>query len=193
MSVALVGYTNAGKSSILRALTGEHDIFVENRLFATLDTLTREIDLGEGVRVRMTDTVGFIRKLPHHLVASFRATLEEAGEADLLLHVVDASHPEWEEHVAVVEGVLSDLGLAERPVLPVFNKMDAVPDAMSFADAAPGPSIPRRCSPRPCAPMAWSPSSRCSGSAGRCAVPPCGCSSPPPTGPAWRRCTGRAR
>ena len=136
LSAALVGYTNAGKSSILKALTGEHDIFVENRLFATLDTLTREIDLGEGVRVRMTDTVGFIRKLPHHLVASFRATLEEAGEADLLLHVVDASHPEWEQHVAVVEGVLSDLGLAERPVLPVFNKMDAVPDAMSFASRA---------------------------------------------------------
>ncbi|MBS1240859.1 MAG: GTP-binding protein, HflX [Gemmatimonadetes bacterium] len=136
LHVALVGYTNAGKSSILRALTGEHEIFVENRLFATLDTLTRELDLGAGARVRVTDTVGFIRKLPHHLVASFRATLEEAGEADLLLHVVDASHPEWEEHVEVVQGVLAELGLSERPVLPVFNKIDAVPDALEFATRA---------------------------------------------------------
>ena len=136
LHVALVGYTNAGKSSILRALTGEHEIFVENRLFATLDTLTREIDLGAGVRVRVTDTVGFIRKLPHHLVASFRATLEEAGEADLLLHVVDASHQDWEEHVEVVQGVLAELGLSERPVLHVFNKVDAVPDALEFATRA---------------------------------------------------------
>src|SRR5262249_20378400 len=96
LSAALVGYTNAGKSSILRALSGEHDIFVEDRLFATLDTLTREVDLGATLKVRVTDTVGFIRKLPHHLVASFRATLEEAGESDVLLHIVDASHAEWE-------------------------------------------------------------------------------------------------
>jgi GTP-binding protein HflX len=136
LSAALVGYTNAGKSSLLRALTGEHDIFVENRLFATLDTLTRELDLGQGIRVRMTDTVGFIRKLPHHLVASFRATLEETREADLLLHVVDASHPDWEEQLSVVQAVLSDLGLAERPVLLIFNKMDVVADGMAFATRA---------------------------------------------------------
>lgn len=136
LHAALVGYTNAGKSSLLRSLTGEHEIFVEDRLFATLDTLTREIELGAGVRVRVTDTVGFIRKLPHHLVASFRASLEEAGEADLLLHVVDASHPDWEEHVEVVQGVLAELGLAERQVTYVFNKIDAVPDALAFATRA---------------------------------------------------------
>ena len=133
LHAALVGYTNAGKSSLLRALTGDHDIFVEDRLFATLDTLTREADVCDGVRVRITDTVGFIRKLPHHLVASFRATLEEAGEADVLLHVVDASHPDLEEQVAVVEEVLGELDLADRPVVLVFNKMDLVADPAAFA------------------------------------------------------------
>ncbi len=133
LDVALVGYTNAGKSSVLRMLSGQHDIFVEDRLFATIDTLTREIDLGEGSRARVSDTVGFIRKLPHHLVASFRATLEEVREADLLLHVVDASHPEWEEQLRVVDEVLADLGIGERPVVPVFNKMDAVPSPGAFA------------------------------------------------------------
>ncbi|HET7602166.1 MAG TPA: GTPase HflX [Gemmatimonadales bacterium] len=129
LSVALVGYTNAGKSSILRMLSGAHDVFVEDRLFATLDTLTRDVDLGEGAHARITDTVGFIRKLPHHLVASFRATLEEAREADVLLHVVDASHPDWEGQIRVVDKVLAELDLAERPVILVFNKMDVVRDA----------------------------------------------------------------
>jgi GTP-binding protein HflX len=133
LEVALVGYTNAGKSSILRALTGGHDILVEDRLFATLDTVTREVDMGEGIRVRLTDTVGFIRKLPHHLVASFRATLEEATSASLLLHVVDASHPEWEEQMTVVDSVLAELGLAERPRLITFNKIDLLPDPLGFA------------------------------------------------------------
>lgn len=132
LSVGLVGYTNAGKSSILRGLTGEREIVVEDRLFATLDTLTREIDLGEGLRVRVTDTVGFIRKLPHHLVASFRATLEEARDADLLLHVVDASHPEWEDQVRVVEEVLGELALGDKPVLMVFNKSDRLADPEAF-------------------------------------------------------------
>jgi GTPase len=132
LSVALVGYTNAGKSSILRGLSGQHEIVVEDRLFATLDTLTREVDLGENQRARVTDTVGFIRKLPHHLVASFRATLEEARAADVLLHVIDGSHHDWEGQLKVVEKVLSELGLADRPVLPVFNKIDAVLDAQAF-------------------------------------------------------------
>lgn len=121
---ALVGYTNAGKSSILRAMSRDRDVFVEDRLFATLDTLTREAELGDGVRVLLTDTVGFIRKLPHHLVASFRATLEEVLEADLLLHVIDASHPNWEEQREVVEQVLGELGARDKPVLFVFNKID---------------------------------------------------------------------
>jgi GTPase len=123
---SLVGYTNAGKSSILRGLSGARDVFVEDRLFATLDPLTREVDLGENNHVLLTDTVGFIRKLPHHLVASFRATLEEVRDADLLLHVIDASHPQWEEQRHVVNGVLEELDVHGKPVLHVFNKIDRV-------------------------------------------------------------------
>ncbi|MGI9183133.1 MAG: GTPase HflX, partial [Longimicrobiaceae bacterium] len=123
LRAALVGYTNAGKSSILRALSGS-DVFVEDRLFATLDAATRAVELGEGYEALVTDTVGFIRKLPHHLVASFRATLEESAEADLLLHVIDLSHPTWEEQKTVVEEVLAGLGLAERRTALVFNKID---------------------------------------------------------------------
>jgi len=139
-SAALVGYTNAGKSSVLRALSGD-DIFVEDRLFATLDTLTREVDVGDGYRFRLTDTVGFIRKLPHHLVASFRATLEEARAADLLLHVIDASHPAWEEQVEVVEsemrnaegGTRNSRGSSERKrVIYLLNKADLLPDPEAF-------------------------------------------------------------
>ena len=125
---SLVGYTNAGKSSILRAMGNAPEVFVEDRLFATLDPLTREIELGENSQVLLTDTVGFIRKLPHNLVASFRATLEEVNEADLLLHVIDASHPNWEEQRQVVDQVLAELGAAEKPVLYVFSKIDAVPE-----------------------------------------------------------------
>ncbi len=121
---SLVGYTNAGKSSILRALSGAQDVVVEDRLFATLDPLTRDVAVADHAHVLLTDTVGFIRKLPHHLVASFRATLEETSEADLLLHVVDASSPAWEEQRLVVEQVLEELGVTDRPKLLVFNKID---------------------------------------------------------------------
>lgn len=122
-TAALVGYTNAGKSSILQALSGS-DMFIEDRLFATLDPSTRMVELEPGMKALVTDTVGFIRKLPHHLVASFSATLEEAMTADVLLHAIDASHYGWEEQKLVVEDVLRQLGLDERPVILVFNKID---------------------------------------------------------------------
>ncbi len=121
---SLVGYTNAGKSSVLRSLADARDVFVEDRLFATLDPLTREVDLGEHHHVLVTDTVGFIRKLPHNLVASFRATLAEVRDADLLLHVIDAASPVWHDHVTVVDEVLAELGVVEKDVLHVFNQID---------------------------------------------------------------------
>jgi GTPase len=139
-TAALVGYTNTGKSSLLKALSGQ-DVFIEDRLFATVDTLAREVEVGEGYRYRLTDTVGFIRKLPHHLVASFRATLEEAEDADLLLHVIDASHPGWEEQVDVVEKEMRNAEFAMRNVkagverkrtIYVFNKADLLPDPDAF-------------------------------------------------------------
>ena len=143
-TAALVGYTNAGKSSLLRALTGA-DTLIEDRLFATIDTLTREASLGDGRRVRLVDTVGFIRKLPHHLVASFRATLEEVGQADLLLHVIDASHAQWEEQIQVVDAVLAQLGLDRLPVAHVFNKMDRLEDRTGFRDRVTARFAPAAC------------------------------------------------
>ena len=122
--VCLVGYTNAGKSTLLNALTGTSDAFVEDRLFATLDTKTRGWALDESHKALLSDTVGFIRRLPHHLVASFHATLQEATEADLLLHVIDISHRDCCHQAEVVRQVLAEIGCAERPVLNVFNKDD---------------------------------------------------------------------
>ncbi len=126
-TVSLVGYTNAGKSTLMNVLT-DAETRAEDRLFATLDTLTRRWDLGNGRYVLLSDTVGFIRDLPHHLVASFRATLEEAIHADLLLHVVDAANPEAERQIEAVQDVLTELGANERPSLLVLNKTDAVQD-----------------------------------------------------------------
>ena len=124
----LVGYTNAGKSSLLGSLSGS-DLFIEDRLFATLDSATRTVDLGQGYQALITDTVGFIRKLPHHLVASFHSTLEEAKEANVLLHVIDASREDWEDQYDVVMGVLSELGLAKASKVLVFNKVDLITHA----------------------------------------------------------------
>ena len=127
-NVALVGYTNVGKSTIMNRLSGER-LHAEDRLFATLDATTRRIRLPEGEEVLLTDTVGFIRNLPHHLVASFRATLEEVVHADLLLHVVDVSEPDHEAQTRVVRDVLEGLGIAGTPTLLVFNKFDRIPAA----------------------------------------------------------------
>lgn len=121
--VSLVGYTNAGKSTLLNQLT-QSEVLAENKLFATLDPTSRKLDLSGGQEVLLTDTVGFIRNLPHQLVASFRSTLEQVTEADLLLHVVDASHPEALEQMKVVEEVLQELDAAHIPTLVVFNKVD---------------------------------------------------------------------
>ncbi|MCL5982354.1 MAG: GTPase HflX [Firmicutes bacterium] len=121
--VTLVGYTNAGKSTLLNALTGAGAL-VEDKLFATLDPTTRRVSLPGGRQFLLTDTVGFIRKLPHHLVAAFRATLEEVLQADLLLHVVDAAHSQAPEQMKAVMDVLKQLGAVNRPMLMVFNKID---------------------------------------------------------------------
>ena len=122
--VALVGYTNAGKSTLLNCLTGS-DISANDRLFDTLDTTTRRLRLDETQEVLLSDTVGFIRKLPTHLIEAFKATLEELSYADVLLHVIDISNPEWEAQARVVDGLISQLGASETPCLRVFNKCDA--------------------------------------------------------------------
>ena len=120
---SIVGYTNAGKSTLLNTLTGS-EVLVEDKLFATLDPTTRRLRLPSNQNVLVTDTVGFIRKLPHGLVEAFKATLEEVVQADLLVHVVDASHPEAEAQIQSVDGVLKDIGAEGKPTLMVFNKID---------------------------------------------------------------------
>ena len=120
--VALVGYTNVGKSTIMNLL-GKSDVFAENKLFATLDTTTRKIVFGN-TPFLLSDTVGFIRKLPHHLVESFKSTLDEVREADILLHVVDLSHPQYEEQIGVVNKTLQEIKASEKPAILIFNKID---------------------------------------------------------------------
>jgi GTP-binding protein HflX len=120
--VALVGYTNVGKSTIMNLLS-KSDVFAENKLFATLDTTTRKV-VFENTPFLLSDTVGFIRKLPHHLVESFKSTLDEVREADILLHVVDISHKNFEEQIGVVNNTLQEIGAFDKPILTIFNKMD---------------------------------------------------------------------
>ena len=126
-NVSLVGYTNAGKSTLFNQLTGENRV-AEDKLFATLDSTTRIVKLPSHQRVLLSDTVGFIKKLPHHLVAAFRATLNEVAEAKLLLHVVDVSHPQVEAQITAVNEVLEELNASKIPMLMVFNKMDCLED-----------------------------------------------------------------
>ncbi|MEI8032242.1 MAG: GTPase HflX [Chlorobiaceae bacterium] len=126
--VALVGYTNAGKSTLMNTLCPEAEAFAENRLFATLDTKTRRLELKINKLVLLSDTVGFIRKLPHHLVESFKSTLDEVLQADFLLHVIDISHPGFEEQMQVVRQTLKELGVDHENIIEVFNKIDAIGD-----------------------------------------------------------------
>jgi GTPase len=127
--VALVGYTNVGKSTLMNLLS-KSDVFAENKLFATLDTTTRKL-VYENMPFLMSDTVGFIRKLPHHLVESFKSTLDEVRESDLLLHVVDISHPQYEDQIGVVKKTLQEINAFDKPVIYVFNKMDRY-DELNF-------------------------------------------------------------
>lgn len=121
--IAIVGYTNAGKSTLLNTLTGA-DVLSEDKLFATLDPTTRGLLLSRKQEVLLTDTVGFIRKLPHHLIEAFKSTLEEAKYADMILHVVDASNPEMDEQMYIVYEILKELGVTEKPIITAFNKQD---------------------------------------------------------------------
>ncbi len=122
-TVALVGYTNAGKSTLLNRLT-DSDIHTGDRLFDTLDTTTRRLRLSDSLDVLLSDTVGFIRKLPHHLIEAFKATLEELCYADLLLHVIDVSNPDWEDQARIVDSIINELGADKTPVIRVYNKCD---------------------------------------------------------------------
>lgn len=140
--VSLVGYTNAGKSALLNALTGDRTL-VEDKLFATLDLATRRWVLPPALEVLLTDTVGFIRRLPHHLVAAFRGTLEEVVNADVLVHVVDASAPGWEDQAATVRQVLEELDAGGKPVVLAFNKIDLLKRSrrVRFTHLAPRPVL----------------------------------------------------
>lgn len=135
-TVAIVGYTNVGKSTLLNALT-QAGVLAEDKLFATLDPTARGLELPDGRRVMLIDTVGLLRRLPHHLVEAFKSTLEQAATADILLNICDASSPEAREHLAVTEELLQSLGAGDRPVIPVLNKWDAVEDK-TLAPRLPG-------------------------------------------------------
>lgn len=131
--IALVGYTNAGKSTLLKSVS-RSEVFTENLLFATLDPLTRRIRLPSGAEALLTDTVGFIQKLPTQLIASFRATLEELSDADLLLHILDITHPDAAEQFETVQATLRDLGLSDKPAIVALNKVDLLPGVDDIDD-----------------------------------------------------------
>jgi GTP-binding protein HflX len=130
---AIVGYTNAGKSTLLNTLT-DAGVLQEDKLFATLDPTTRALELTGGAQVLLTDTVGFIRKLPHHLIEAFRSTLEEAKYADIILHVVDASNPQMEQQMYVVYETLKNLGVTDKTVITLFNKQDRITEPENLRD-----------------------------------------------------------
>ncbi len=132
-NVALMGYTNVGKSTLMNALTSA-SVFVEDRLFATLDATVRLMDQTGDQKILLIDTVGFVRKLPHNLVASFKSTLEETQEADLLIHLVDCSHPHFQDQMQVIHGVMKELHIDNRPVITVFNKIDLVEDKSQLSE-----------------------------------------------------------
>jgi GTP-binding protein HflX len=131
--IALVGYTNAGKTTLMNALCPHAHLKGENKLFATLDTTTRRVILGRNKQVLISDTVGFIRKLPHRLVESFKSTLQEVRDADILLHVVDSAHPNFEEQIQIVQQTLAELNVSSKVTITVFNKIDLLPDFVDFA------------------------------------------------------------
>lgn len=130
-SFALIGYTNSGKSTLLNKLT-QAQVFAKDLLFATLDPTTRKVHLGNAHKAVLTDTVGFIRKLPHHLIEAFKATLEESAEADILIHVVDLSSPQMENHLKVVDELMTEFTWQNKPIITVFNKVDVAPFARRF-------------------------------------------------------------
>ncbi len=137
ITVALAGYTNAGKSTLLNVLTGA-EVYAEDKLFATLDPTVRGFSLEDGRNILMIDTVGFIRKLPHHLIEAFKSTLEEISLADVIVHVADGSNPEYLQHIQVVSGILTELGAGDKPVVLAFNKADARPENLELPAQLPG-------------------------------------------------------
>jgi GTP-binding protein HflX len=131
LKASMVGYTNAGKSTLINLLT-DAGVLAENKLFATLDSTTRSFEIEPDKKILVSDTVGFIRKLPHHLVASFKSTLNVVRDADLILHVIDVSHPSFEDHIEVVDETLRELGADKKNHLKIFNKVDAIEDKGKF-------------------------------------------------------------
>jgi GTP-binding protein HflX len=133
--VSLIGYTNSGKSTLLHALTGA-DVLIADQLFATLDTTTRRLRLNNQLTVLLSDTVGFINKLPHHLIASFQSTLAQVKEADILLHIVDLNNNNYPDHISIVKSSLKEMGIDKKQTIIIFNKVDMIQDEEIFKYAS---------------------------------------------------------